>query len=56
MHFELIPLVEVAKNVAERSGSGKENGGPNNLIFEPASQKTEPYSMPAHSRNRHAEI
>jgi hypothetical protein len=36
-HFEQIPLEEVVKKIA------------NNLTFEPPSEKTEPYSMPAAS-------
>jgi hypothetical protein len=44
-HFEQISVAE-AKKIAEQQGS-KQPRGPANVIVEPNSRKTEPYSMPA---------
>jgi hypothetical protein len=43
-HFDQIPI-EVVKKIADRDAPKKENGGKGNVIVEPASSKTEPYSM-----------
>jgi len=42
-HFDQIPI-EVVKKIADQDAPKKENGGRANLIVEPASSKTEPYS------------
>ena len=44
-HFEQISVAE-AKKIAEQQES-KQPRGPANVIVEPNSRKTEPYSMPA---------
>jgi hypothetical protein len=46
-HFEQIPLDAVRK-VAERDLSTKQKKGNRQVIREPASRKTEPYSMGSH--------
>ena len=43
-HFEQIPLEE-AKKAGKEEGSKKTTAGTDNLILEPASKKTEPYSL-----------
>jgi hypothetical protein len=49
-HFEQISVAE-AKKIAERQES-KKSRGPANVIVEPNSRKTEPYSMLALSLDR----
>jgi hypothetical protein len=49
-HFERISVAE-AKKIAEQQASKKPHG-PANVIVEPTSRKTEPYSMPALSLDR----
>ena len=43
-HFDQIPIDDV-KKIADRDTPKKENGGRDNVIVEPASSKTEPYSI-----------
>jgi hypothetical protein len=43
-HFDQIPI-EVVKKIADRDTPKKDNSGRDNVIVEPASSKTEPYSM-----------
>lgn len=43
-HFEQIPIEEV-KKIADPDVPKKETGGKGNVIVEPASSKTEPYSI-----------
>jgi hypothetical protein len=43
-HFDQIPI-EVVKKIADLDVPQKESGGKGNVIVEPASSKTEPYSM-----------
>jgi hypothetical protein len=45
-HFEQVPLA-VVKKIADPDASNTDKAGPHNVIIEPASRKTEPYSMPA---------
>jgi hypothetical protein len=42
-HFEQIPL-EVVKKIADQEGSKTETAETGNLIIEPVSGKTEPYT------------
>ena len=42
-HFDQIPIEDV-KKIADLDVSKKENGGRDNVIVEPSSSKTEPYS------------
>jgi hypothetical protein len=46
-HFEQIPL-DVVRKVAERDLSKKQKKGNGQVSREPASRKTEPYSVGAH--------
>ena len=43
-HFEQIPIEEV-KKITDPDVPEKVNGGKGNVIVEPSSSKTEPYSM-----------
>lgn len=43
-HFDQIPIEEV-KKIADRDVPKKENDSKGNVIVEPSSSKTEPYSM-----------
>ena len=43
-HFDQIPIEEV-KKIADPDVPKKETGGKGNVVVEPASSKTEPYSM-----------
>jgi len=47
-HFEQIP-VEVVKTIAVEKGPAKETTKTKNLVAEPPSRKTEPYSVPISS-------
>jgi hypothetical protein len=50
-HFEQIPL-EVVKKIALVESPDEQRIGPDNLVLEPASQKTEPYSVRAEALSR----
>ncbi len=43
-HFDQIPVEEV-KKIADREAPSKESGDKGNVVVEPASRKTEPYSI-----------
>jgi len=53
-HFEQIP-VAVVKKIAEVQ-EPKKGPGPVNVIVEPISSKTEPYSMPFLSLAHHSHV
>jgi hypothetical protein len=42
-HFEQVPL-KVVKKITDGAGSNAENLGSDNMVVEPASRKTEPYT------------